>query len=38
MADIRSKYPIVPKLMLALFAPVAMHFIVVFGGEFYSGV
>mmetsp|Transcript_16093 Transcript_16093/g.39163 ORF Transcript_16093/g.39163 Transcript_16093/m.39163 type:complete len:422 (+) Transcript_16093:140-1405(+) len=30
-------FPVMQKLILALFAPVAMHFIVVFGGEFYSG-
>lgn len=30
-------FPIVQRMMLALLAPVAMHFIVVFGGEFYSG-
>ena len=30
-------FPVLPKLTLALLAPVAMHFIVIFGGEFYSG-
>lgn len=30
-------FPVLPKLTLAFLAPVAMHFIVIFGGEFYSG-
>jgi len=36
-ANIVKAVPVLPKLMLALLAPVAMHFIVIFGGEFYSG-
>ena len=35
-ADVQN-FPILPRLALGLFAPVAMHFIVIFGGEFYSG-
>uniref|UniRef100_A0A7S0WA65 Formate/nitrite transporter n=1 Tax=Hemiselmis tepida TaxID=464990 RepID=A0A7S0WA65_9CRYP len=35
--NIVKAVPVLPKLMLALLAPVAMHFIVIFGGEFYSG-
>lgn len=33
-----TKYvPVAPKFVVSIFAPVAMYFIVVFGGEFYSG-
>ena len=30
-------FPILPRLVMGLLSPVAMHFIVIFGGEFYSG-
>ncbi len=30
-------FPILPRLIIGLLAPVAMHFIVFFGGEFFSG-
>jgi hypothetical protein len=29
--------PILTRLIIGLLSPVAMHFIVFFGGEFYSG-
>mmetsp|Transcript_42126 Transcript_42126/g.103234 ORF Transcript_42126/g.103234 Transcript_42126/m.103234 type:complete len:465 (-) Transcript_42126:160-1554(-) len=35
--EIIAEFPKLPNLMLAFFGPVAMHFIVVFGGEFFSG-
>ena len=35
--DIVRAFPILPRLIIGLLAPVAMHFIVFFGGEFYSG-
>mmetsp|Transcript_26287 Transcript_26287/g.51224 ORF Transcript_26287/g.51224 Transcript_26287/m.51224 type:complete len:424 (+) Transcript_26287:111-1382(+) len=35
--DVVKEWPIISKFVLSLFAPVAMHFIVVFGGEFFSG-
>ena len=30
-------FPVLPRMVIGLLAPVAMHFIVIFGGEFYSG-
>mmetsp|Transcript_17525 Transcript_17525/g.48441 ORF Transcript_17525/g.48441 Transcript_17525/m.48441 type:complete len:360 (-) Transcript_17525:847-1926(-) len=36
-AALLARFPILPRLVLGLLAPVAMHFIVIFGGEFYSG-
>jgi formate/nitrite transporter FocA (FNT family) len=36
-SDIKKNFPIIQKFIVAFLAPVAMHFIVVFGGEFYSG-
>jgi formate/nitrite transporter FocA (FNT family) len=35
-SDLKKNLPIIQKLIIAFLAPVAMHFIVVFGGEFYS--
>ena len=38
MEESMVKYmPVLRKLVLAFLAPVAMHFIVIFGGEFFSG-
>mmetsp|Transcript_16109 Transcript_16109/g.40594 ORF Transcript_16109/g.40594 Transcript_16109/m.40594 type:complete len:423 (+) Transcript_16109:114-1382(+) len=35
--EVVQEWPIISKFVLSIFAPVAMHFIVVFGGEFFSG-
>uniref|UniRef100_A0A7S0W793 Formate/nitrite transporter n=1 Tax=Hemiselmis tepida TaxID=464990 RepID=A0A7S0W793_9CRYP len=35
--EVVNEWPIISKFVLSIFAPVAMHFIVVFGGEFFSG-
>mmetsp|Transcript_23792 Transcript_23792/g.55349 ORF Transcript_23792/g.55349 Transcript_23792/m.55349 type:complete len:386 (-) Transcript_23792:274-1431(-) len=35
--EVVKEWPIISKFVLSIFAPVAMHFIVVFGGEFFSG-
>ncbi|KAG8917681.1 hypothetical protein FRC01_002291 [Tulasnella sp. 417] len=35
--DVRNNWPILPKLGLAIFFPTALHFIVLFGGELFTG-
>jgi len=35
--EVVELWPLLPRIIIGLSAPVAMHFIVVFGGEFYSG-
>ncbi|KIM29025.1 hypothetical protein M408DRAFT_329061 [Serendipita vermifera MAFF 305830] len=36
-AEIRAQWPVLPKLGLAFFFPFALHFIILFGGELFTG-